>query len=224
MENEFSNISQKLIMQSLEWAYAKAVNGVVGLGSAEELAQEYLKEGDSLPEQINNLIRWQNAKAGTSGFLTGIGGILTIPVTLPANITSILYIQLRMIAAIAIMCGYDVKDDKVKTLAYSCLVATSSAEIVKNLGIKIGEKIAVSMLKKLPGALITKINQTVGFRLLTRFGQKGAINLIKGVPLLGGVIGAALDIVSTNTVGNVARDLFIGNILNSFKNTHLNIL
>lgn len=197
-------------MQSLEWAYAKAVNGVVGLGSAEELAQEYLKEGDSLPEQINNLIRWQNAKAGTSGFLTGIGGILTIPVTLPANITSILYIQLRMIAAIAIMCGYDVKDDKVKTLAYSCLVATSSAEIVKNLGIKIGEKIAVSMLKKLPGALITKINQTVGFRLLTRFGQKGAINLIKGVPLLGGVIGAALDIVSTNTVGNVARDLFIG--------------
>ena len=210
MENEFSNISQKLIMQSLEWAYAKAVNGVVGLGSAEELEQEYLKEGDSLPEQINNLIRWQNAKAGTSGFLTGIGGILTIPVTLPANITSILYIQLRMIAAIAIMCGYDVKDDKVKTLAYSCLVATSSAEIVKNLGIKIGEKIAVSMLKKLPGALITKINQTVGFRLLTRFGQKGAINLIKGVPLLGGVIGAALDIVSTNTVGNVARDLFIG--------------
>lgn len=210
MENEFSNISQKLIMQSLEWAYAKAVNGVVGLGSAEELAQEYLKEGDSLPEQINNLIRWQNAKAGTSGFLTGIGGILTIPVTLPANITSILYIQLRMIAAIAIMCGYDVKDDKVKTLVYSCLVATSSAEIVKNLGIKIGEKIAVSMLKKLPGALITKINQTVGFRLLTRFGQKGAINLIKGVPLLGGVIGAALDIVSTNTVGNVARDLFIG--------------
>lgn len=210
MENEFSNISQKLIMQSLEWAYAKAVNGVVGLGSAEELAQEYLKEGDSLPEQINNLIRWQNAKAGTSGFLTGIGGILTIPVTLPANITSILYIQLRMIAAIAIMCGYDVKDDKVKTLAYSCLVATSSAEIVKNLGIKIGEKIAVSMLKKLPGALITKINQTVGFRLLTRFGQKGAINLIKGVPLLGGVIGAALDIVLTNTVGNVARDLFIG--------------
>ena len=124
MENEFSNISQKLIMQSLEWAYAKAVNGVVGLGSAEELAQEYLKEGDSLPEQINNLIRWQNAKAGTSGFLTGIGGILTIPVTLPANITSILYIQLRMIAAIAIMCGYDVKDDKVKTLAYSCLVAS----------------------------------------------------------------------------------------------------
>ena len=210
MENEFSNISQKLIMQSLEWAYAKAVNGVVGLGSAEELAQEYLKEGDSLPEQINNLIRWQNAKAGTSGFLTGIGGILTIPVTLPANITSILYIQLRMIAAIAIMCGYDVKDDKVKTLAYSCLVATSSAEIVKNLGIKIGEKIAVSMLKKLPGALITKINQAVGFRLPTRFGQKGAINLIKGVPLLGGVIGAALDIVSTNTVGNVARDLFIG--------------
>ena len=48
MENEFSNISQKLIMQSLEWAYAKAVNGVVGLGSAEELAQEAAE--DAAPE------------------------------------------------------------------------------------------------------------------------------------------------------------------------------
>lgn len=39
-----------------------------------------------------------------------------LPVAIPANISSVLYIQLRMIAAIAIMSGHDVKDDKVRTL------------------------------------------------------------------------------------------------------------
>lgn len=213
MENELGNLSHKMIMQSLDWAYDKAVNGVKGLDSAEELAQDYLTQDGSLLDQINALIRWQNAKAGTSGFVTGLGGFLTIPITLPVNITSVLYLQLRMIAAIAIMCGYDVKNDKVKTLAYSCLVATSSVEIVKNLGIKIGEKVAVSALKKIPGTLFVKINQAVGFRLLTKFGEKGVLNIVKGIPLLGGIIGATFDILSTNTVGNIARDLFIGNTI-----------
>ena len=209
MENELGNLSHKMIMQSLDWAYDKAVNGVKGLDSAED----YLTQDGSLLDQINALIRWQNAKAGTSGFVTGLGGFLTIPITLPVNITSVLYLQLRMIAAIAIMCGYDVKNDKVKTLAYSCLVATSSVEIVKNLGIKIGEKVAVSALKKIPGTLFVKINQAVGFRLLTKFGEKGVLNIVKGIPLLGGIIGATFDILSTNTVGNIARDLFIGNTI-----------
>ena len=213
MENELGNLSHKMIMQSLDWAYDKAVNGVKGLDSAEELAKDYLTQDGSLLDQINALIRWQNAKAGTSGFVTGLGGFLTIPITLPVNITSVLYLQLRMIAAIAIMCGYDVKNDKVKTLAYSCLVATSSVEIVKNLGIKIGEKVAVSALKKIPGTLFVKINQAVGFRLLTKFGEKGVLNIVKGIPLLVGIIGATFDILSTNTVGNIARDLFIGNTI-----------
>lgn len=213
MENDLGNLSHKVIMQSLDWAYNKAVYGVRGLDSAEELAHDYSKQDDSLLDQINALIRWQNAKAGTSGFVTGLGGILTVPVTLPVNITSVLYLQLRMIAAIAIMCGYDVKNDKVKTLAYSCLVATSSAEIVKNLGIKIGEKVAVSALKRIPGSLFVKVNQAVGFRLLTKFGEKGVLNIVKGIPLVGGIIGATFDILSTNTVGNIARDLFIDNII-----------
>ena len=39
------------------------------------------------------------------------------------------------------------------------------------------------------------------------------LNIVKGIPLLGGIIGATFDILSTNTVGNIARDLFIGNTI-----------
>lgn len=47
----------------------------------------------------------------------------------------------------------------------------------------------VNMIKKIPGSTITKINQKVGFRLLTKFGNTDVVNLGKMVPLVGGVIG-----------------------------------
>lgn len=66
-------LTESKIKQALEWAYEKAVNGVPGLDSAEELANSYKNEYQSLIEQANSLIRWQNSKAATSGFLAGLG-------------------------------------------------------------------------------------------------------------------------------------------------------
>jgi hypothetical protein len=59
-------------MQVLDWAYDKACNGVVGLDSAQELAAPYLNDDGELVDKVNALIRWQNTKAGTSGFITGL--------------------------------------------------------------------------------------------------------------------------------------------------------
>ena len=109
------------IMQVVEWAYDKAVNGVIGLDSAQELAESYRDNNLSVYEQANSLIRWQNSKAATSGFVTGLGGLLVLPVTLPANIASVMYVQIRMIAAIAHLGGYDVRNDKVKLLSILAL-------------------------------------------------------------------------------------------------------
>lgn len=76
-----------------------------GLDSADEMAQDYLRGDGSLEDRVNSLIRWQNTKAGTSGFLSGLGGVMLMPVTIPANISSVMYVQVRMIAAIAQMGG-----------------------------------------------------------------------------------------------------------------------
>ena len=209
MGNEFTSLSQEVILKSLDWAYDKAVNGVRGLDSAQDLANSYLTGEGLLVDKANSLIRWQNTKAGTSGFVTGLGGLLTMPLTLPANVTSVLYVQIRMVAAIAIMGGYDVKDDRVRSIVYSCIAASSAAEIAKDLGITLGNKLAMSSIRKMSGEMLTRINQAVGFRLLTKFGQKGVINMGKALPLLGGIIGATFDVVTTNIVGNIARDTFI---------------
>jgi hypothetical protein len=203
-------ITQKSISNALDWAYDKAiVGGIPGTKDAYELADEFLKGKGQLQDQVNALIRWQNSKSATSGFVTGLGGIITLPVAIPANMASVLYIQLRMIAAIAIMSGQDVKDDKVRTIAFACLCGNAAKDILKDVGIVVGKKFAEQGLKKLSGEVIKKINQKVGFRLLTKFGSKGVVNLSKAIPLLGGITGAIFDGVSTNVVGNAARNLFI---------------
>jgi len=44
---------------------------------------------------------------------------------------------------------------------------------------------------------------------MTKFGEKGIINLGKMVPIAGGLVGGTVDAVSTNTIGKIARKLFI---------------
>jgi hypothetical protein len=204
-------LTEKIIIKILDYAYEKAVNGVPGLDSAQEMAENYISKGGKKIDMANSLIRWQNSKAGTNGFLTGLPGLSAKLITIPINITSVLFIQIRMIAALAHIGGHDIKDDKVKSLVYLCMAGNEAKDLVKDLGIVIGKKVATQSVKKIPGKTIAAINQTVGFRLLTKFGEKGAINIGKAIPLLGGAIGGTFDIVATNIIGNIARNTFIGN-------------
>lgn len=198
------------ISQVLDKCYDTALNGIPAVSSSvEELGKDYLSKNSDVKKAAKSLVNYQIGKCATSGFLTGLGGFITLPVAVPANISSVLYVQLRMIACIAYMGGHDVKSDQVKTLAYVCLTGSGAADILKSTGIKIGEKLTITMIKKIPGAVLTKINQKVGFRLLTKFGEKGAINLVKMVPLAGGIIGGGIDATSTKIIAENAIKLFL---------------
>lgn len=197
------------LFQVMDWIYDKAIHGAPGLDSASEMANNYGSRGGTLLDQVNSLIRWQNTKAGTSGFLTGLGGLIMMPVTLPLNVTSVIYVQIRMIAAIAHMGGHDLKDDRVKTLVYVCLTGNAAADIFKEIGVKVGKKFAENAIKNISGKTMIAINQKVGFRLVTKFGERGVVNLGKAIPVLGGILSGAIDSTITNTVGNIARDTFI---------------
>jgi uncharacterized protein (DUF697 family) len=196
-------------MRVLDWAYEKAISGMPGLDSASQLASGFMEKEGSLREKANSLIRWQNAKAGTSGFVTGIGGLMTLPVAIPANLASVVYIQIRMIAAIAHMGGYDLRDEKVKTLVYMCLVGNFAKDILQETGIRLGTKFTALAIERISEKSLLLINQRVGFRLLATSGTKGMINLGKAVPLVGGIIGGSIDMAATNTIGNMARNTFL---------------
>ena len=147
MEN---NITESKMMEVLDWSYDKAINGLPGMETVDELANKYLTKYNSVDEAIDKFIKFQQAKCATSGFLTGLGGILTLPVAIPANITSVIYVQVSMIATIAKMRGYDLKDDQVKTLVYVSLTGQAAIDILKQAGIKIGTKMSTVLIKRMP--------------------------------------------------------------------------
>ncbi len=168
-----------------------------------ELAADYMKNDDSPREQANSLIRWQNTKAATTGFVTGLGGAITMPVTVPADVSVVLLVQMRMIAAIATIGGYDVNDDRVNALVYACMAGNGVREILRNAGVQIGKKLTTTAIQRLvTRQAVVAINRAVGFRLLTKFGEKGLVNLGKMVPVGGGGVRTTVDGISTNTVGN----------------------
>jgi hypothetical protein len=206
-----SRLDQSALIKALNWAYDQAVVGVPGVGvaSAVTLADDYRRQSDSPGAAARRLVHWQVAKAGTSGFVTGLGGVLTLPLAIPVNLASVLVLQLRMIAAVAHLGGHDVRSDEVRTMAFACMCGTTAADVLKGVGIRLGRKLTEQTIKKLSGELIKKINQSVGFRLVTKFGEKGLINLSKMIPLAGGLVGGGFDASSTLAIGTVAQRMFI---------------
>ena len=192
-----TQVNKGLMAKTLDWAYSKAINGFTGINSAYDLSNSYLLQNGTLEQQVDSLIKWQVAKAATSGFVTGLGGVMTMPLTVPANIASVIYVQIRMIAAIAYMGGYDIRDDRVKSLVYISMVGNGAKELLKDMSVKTGEK------------LLTKTIEKVSVKLTSKIGEKGVSSLGKAVPVLGGVVGGSFDAVTTRVVGKVAKKIFI---------------
>jgi uncharacterized protein (DUF697 family) len=199
---------QKLL-QCLEWVYDRVLEGLPGVDSADDLVETYATGDIPIDDAIDSLIFWQVIKAGTVGFATGIGGLMTLPITLPADVTGVLYLQVRMIAAIARLRGYDPRDDRVRTLAIACLAGYPVFDILKNFGIQVGTQLTRQMILRISGQTLRRINQAVGFRLVTKAGSRGLINLIKIVPFLGGPINGSFDAATTKMVGETAKRVFI---------------
>lgn len=194
-------IAQEDVMKILDSCYEKCLNGIPKVSpSVEEMANDYLKKYKTKEEACKAMIRNQITKCATSGFITGFGGFITMPVTLPANITSVIYVQMRMIACTSYMAGFDLDSDQTQTFVYACLAGVAVNNVIKQAGIKFGVKFANGLIKKIPGKVLIKINQKVGFRFVTKFGTKGIINLGKLIPGVGAVIGGGLDLVETKII------------------------
>lgn len=205
-----TSITEEQMLEILETLYIKSVNGIPKVSlPIDDLVEDYIKKNSKVEDAAKSLINNSVVKCGTSGFITGFGGFATMIATLPANITSVMYVQLRMCCAIAKMGGYDIHSDQVQTLIYACLTGSAVSDVLKQAGIKFGNKFGAAMVKKIPGKTLTAINQKVGFRFITKFGEKGIINLGKDVPVLGAVIGGGIDVASTRVIGYNAYKIFI---------------
>jgi len=198
--------------QLVTWIVDTAVDGVPPLSSASNLAKEYMIDASftSNDERVASLIKWETSKNFTAGFIAGLGGLLTLPVAVPAAFGASWLIQARMAGAIAVIDGHELEEDRVRTLVLLSIIGDSAKEVLKQAGVKVAGKLTEKVVMKVPGKVLIEINKRVGFRLLTKAGEKGALVLMKGVPVVGGVVGGAFDAVACRTVGNLAHSIFQG--------------
>ena len=76
------------------------------------------------------MIENNTALAGGQGFLANLGGLVTVAATIPLNIAGLALLQVRMVAGIAHLRGYDLGDPRVRN---AILLCTLGEETVKGL-------------------------------------------------------------------------------------------
>ena len=101
--------------------------------------------------------------------------------------------------------------DETQTFVYACLARVSLNKVVKQATVVFGVKVCNTLVKNLPAKVLTKINQKVGFKFISKYGTKGLVNLGKLVPVVGGVIGGTLDFAETKVIANRAIKWFVEN-------------
>jgi uncharacterized protein (DUF697 family) len=191
------------LVSALQWIYERAIDGVPGLEGAPDLAASYQRQCASDEEAIDALIRWQVAKAAAAGFLTNLGGLATLPIALPANVLSALYIQVRMVAAIAALRGHDLRSDQVRTVVLACLCGTTLLDVLKDAGIGVGAGLAQQAVASLSSDGLRRLARIGGLH-----GAHGGARVARLTPLIGGVVAGAVDGALTRVYANAAKKLF----------------
>jgi len=195
-------MNEQQVMAVVDAIWAKIITGLPGTETVRELGDSYLQVEGTLEEKINYFIRWQNVKAATTGFLTNLGGLITLPIAIPLDLAATLYVELRMIATVAYMTGNDPETEAVRSLCYLCLAGSSLVETAAQLGISASQRV-------LSKQVITQINKAVGMKLLARFGSSAFFRIGTLVPILGGFVGASVNAFCMNYAGRVAKKTFL---------------
>jgi hypothetical protein len=195
-------------LDALEWVYDRAVAGVPGLNGAEALAISYAERHATTDEAVRTLIARQSGKAGIAGFVTGCGGAIALPVALPVNLLSTLYIQLRLVAAIAHLRGHDLESAEVRTLALACMTGSKAADTLKDAGIRLGTRLTRDTLGWLSPALVKHAEHAARLPVLTSIGTASAARLGRLVPLVGGVVAGGFDAAMTQLIGRTADRVY----------------
>ena len=170
------------------------VDGVGPLKSAREYAADALDHTTTSEAAVAKIARTTVLRGAIGGFVTSVGGFVTMPVALPLNVTEFYVQATRMVASVAILRGYDIDDPMVRTAVLLTLVGSDADEVLAKAGLATGGGRMVSLAtRQLPPAGLLILNKAIAFRLLRGVGEQAFSKLGRGVPLLGGLVGGSID-------------------------------
>lgn len=185
------------------------LDGLGPLDSVAEVVDKAMGEKKGNAEKaITDIVRSHIKLGAAGGFVTGIGGFVTMIASMPANIAGFYVLATRMVGAIASIRGYDLSKPEVRTAVLLTLVGADSQDLLAKAGVAGGGKLASVAMQRLPKAAVMVINKGVGFKLATQLGSKSLSRLGRFVPVVGGGIGAGIDGFLMNRIADHARKEF----------------
>lgn len=186
----------------LDKLYDRALSGLPVLGTPRAMARRFKEQ--SLEARTDRAVKFYTVLSGTAGFAFGVTGLVTVPVTVPANIASVALLQLHLCAAMAVLHGRDPREADVRATCIACVLQRSDAEQAGEEG---SERPAEREKKGLLARLTTKLLER-GVRITAeqagRLASKGA----RSLPLVGGLVGGTADAYATGEVGRAAQAAF----------------
>jgi uncharacterized protein (DUF697 family) len=175
-------------------------------GAKASAARQLQRNGGSVDKAIESLIEFHVRLASAQGFVTNLGGVAALPVAVPANLTGVAVVQVRMIAAIAHLRGYDLNDNRVRTALVMCLLGGEQVVKLIKEGKLPTSPMAIATAPVFDPQLDARVAEEVLSDLAGRIGGKNlALMLTKRVPLVGGGIGAVVDGVATRQIGKYTK-------------------
>ena len=186
------------------------LDGKATFASASTAARRASKKGRRREEKaIARIIRSHRRGVTAGGFLSGLGGFVTLPVLLPLNVFEFYVQATRMVGAIASVRGYDLSDDEIRTRVLACLVGEESQDVLANVGLgPVAGAASRRLGKRLRGAQMSSVTSAIGARVLKRFGLRSVRLFGKAVPGLGAVIGAVSDRRQLSRIAESALEEF----------------
>jgi uncharacterized protein (DUF697 family) len=175
-------------------------------GAKAAAARQLQRHEGSVDRAVEGLVDFHVRLASAQGFVTNLGGVVALPVAVPANLTGVAVVQIRMVAAIAHLRGYDLADNRVRTALVMCLLG--GEEVVKLIkeGTLPTSPLAIATAPVFDPELDARVADAVLSDLASRVGGKNlALVLTKRVPLVGGGIGAVVDALATAQIGRYAK-------------------
>ena len=199
--------------QLVQRLLAVGIDGRGPFDSAAEVARAARAEHPTTESAVHAVVRSQTRLAAANGFATGVGGLLTLAVSLPANVLGFYVLATRTVAAVAELRGYDSTRPEVRSAVLLTLVGTDATDVLKSVGLpslpSVRGHLAKLFTKRLPPSVLMLVNKGVGFRLLARFGATGLLRLpTRSLPLVGGVVGAGMDAMTFRRIAKQAEVAF----------------
>lgn len=117
---------------------------------ARQIADDHLVRRGDPNKAIDKLIATRTRLVAATGFASGVGGVLILPVTIPTDVAVFYAMSACCAAGVAHLRDCDVESEEVRSIVLINLICSAGAAVASEVGVRIGTRSGTVALRRLP--------------------------------------------------------------------------